>query len=158
MLSCDARRRSYGIHGKERLHGGIPAPRQGKPQKDRFRNPGLEEARKGLSRDGETREQYVHARRYPTGPERTFPETGIGEQRLVGNLIATGVVYEITAAKVGHKLLFSVKPKGKGEEERRSFLWDTSSFDPVTQGRIGLRQMWTRSARYANFRVSELPE
>ena len=110
------------------------------------------------NRDDQTREQYVHARRYPTGPDRTFPETGIGEQRLVGQLIAPGVTYEITTAKVGQRLLFSVKPKGQGEEQRRSFVWDTSMFDPVTEGRIGLRQMWTRSARYADFRVSELED
>lgn len=110
------------------------------------------------NRDDQTREQYLHARRYPTGPDRSFLETGIGERRLVGQLIAPGVTYEITAAKVGERLLFSVKPKGQGEEQRRSFVWDTSEFDPVTEGRIGLRQMWTRSARYANFRVSELKD
>lgn len=108
------------------------------------------------NRDDQTREQYIHARRYPTGPNRTFPQTGLGERNLVGQLIKPGVIYEITAAKIGERLLFSVKPKGKSEKERRSFEWDTSQFDPVTKGRIGLRQMWTRSARYANFKVSEL--
>lgn len=106
--------------------------------------------------DDSSSEQYIHARRYPTGPNRTFPQTGLGQSQPVGEFILPGVIYEITAAKIGEQLLFSVKPKGQDEEERRSFLWDTSSFDPVTEGRIGLRQMWTRSARYANFRVSEL--
>lgn len=108
--------------------------------------------------DDQSRDQYVHVRRYPTGPNRTFPQIGIGDQRPVGEFILPGVTYEITVAKVGEMLLFSVKPKGDGNVVRRSFVWDTSSFDPVTEGRIGLRHMWTRSARYANFRVSERKE
>ncbi|MBD5780061.1 DUF1961 family protein [Pelagicoccus sp. NFK12] len=108
--------------------------------------------------DDSSSEQYIHARRYPTGPNRTFPQTGLGERQPVGGFIIPGVTYEITAVKIGERLLFSVKPKGKDEEKRRSFIWDTSALDPVTQGRIGLRHMWTRSARYADFRVSELGE
>ncbi|MBK1879362.1 hypothetical protein [Pelagicoccus mobilis] len=108
--------------------------------------------------DDSSSEQYIHARRYPTGPNRTFPQTGIGDRQPVGEFILPGVIYEITAAKIGESLLFSTKPKGAGEEERRSFIWDTSDFDPVTEGRIGLRHMWTRSARYANFRVSTIKD
>jgi len=34
--------------------------------------------------------------------------------------------------------------------------WRTDRFPPVVEGRIGLRHMWTRSARYRDFRVSVL--
>lgn len=34
--------------------------------------------------------------------------------------------------------------------------WKTDSFPLIHEGRIGLRHMWTRSAQYANFRVSKL--
>ena len=111
-----------------------------------------------FNRDDEPREQYIHARRYPVQPGKDFAATGLGDRAMAGNLIAPGVTYEITAMKRGEKLLFSVKPKTGKESERRSFIWDTSKFDPVTEGRIGLRHMWTRSARYANFRVSELSD
>jgi len=32
--------------------------------------------------------------------------------------------------------------------------WNNDTHPPITEGRIGLRQMWTKSALYANFRVS----
>lgn len=34
------------------------------------------------------------------------------------------------------------------------FHWDNQGAPPIIKGRIGLRQMFTRSARYKNFRVS----
>lgn len=109
-----------------------------------------------FNQSDQPREQYIHARRYPVLPTKTFSDTGLGQRTLADTLIEPGVTYEITAAKIAEKLLFSVKPKGEDESTRRSFIWDTSAFAPLTQGRIGLRHMWTRSARYANFRVATL--
>jgi hypothetical protein len=35
------------------------------------------------------------------------------------------------------------------------FHWENDKFPPITKGRIGLRQMFTRSACYKNFRISQ---
>jgi len=32
--------------------------------------------------------------------------------------------------------------------------WKNESFPPILEGRIGLRHMFTRSARYRNFQIS----
>ncbi len=97
--------------------------------------------------------EYIHARQYPTGAGRSFVATGFGDRIKVDRLIEPGKTYRVTILKIGDKLLFSSKEKGTGE--RKSFLWDASDRETLDRGRIGLRHMWTRSARYESFTVSE---
>lgn len=97
--------------------------------------------------------EYVHARRYPVPEGGWFSHTSIGKQQRVDRFLFPGKDYAITILKIGDQLLFSALDKESGEQ--RSFVWDTSGFDPVNEGRIGLRHMWTRASRYANFRVYE---
>jgi hypothetical protein len=49
-----------------------------------------------------------------------------------------------------------MKVQGNGKE--KMLHWDFSAHAPLSEGRIGLRHMWTRCSKYANFVVSTLNE
>lgn len=94
----------------------------------------------------------IRARRY-------LPETG---NRLKGTALMpdyfrtgffqTGVRHKITVVKHGVDLFMRIEAQGK----TALFHWNTSTHPPITEGRIGLRHMWTRAARYLDFRVLNL--
>lgn len=92
---------------------------------------------------------YVRARRYPTSENVSFNDTKIPPSYDNVGFFETGKTYHITVIKTGSQLSFLVQ----GENGSRQFTWDTSDFRPITEGRIGLRHMYTRSAIYKNFRV-----
>ncbi len=96
---------------------------------------------------------YVRARRYPAAEPKKFEkETALSGDWTNTELFKTGVTYHITAIVIEDDLLFSVT----GDGQDRVFGWDLRKFPPVMEGRIGLRHMHRRAARYANFTVSEL--
>ncbi len=92
---------------------------------------------------------YIRARRYRSGSlagtelENEYAETG---------LFQTGVPHRITVIKRDRDIFMHV------ENEAGELLchFENTRFPPITEGRIGLRHMYTRGARYRNFRVSEL--
>ena len=95
---------------------------------------------------------YIRARRY-------LPETGRGLQGtdLVPDYFRTGFfmpgeTYRITVIRHGDDLFMHIL---KGKEVKLCH-WDISGFPPLTEGRIGLRHMGSRAARYRNFKVYEL--
>ena len=98
--------------------------------------------------------EYVRARRYPTKPDRPFSETDIPPDNWETGLFEPGVKHRFTFIKKGHELLFKVV----SDEKTAVFAWDTSDFDPVTEGRIGIRHMFTRTSRYADIRISVLKD
>lgn len=100
----------------------------------------------------ESEDDYVRARRYPTRPDLKFNELDIPPDNFNTGLFKPGVKHHFTIIKKGHELLFQVST----EEKTSVFAWDTSAHAPITEGRIGLRQMWTRCSRYANFEVSNI--
>lgn len=95
---------------------------------------------------------YIRARRY-------MPETGAG---LAGTeltpdysntgLFQQGVPHHITVIRKGDDLFMFIR---NGETEKLCH-WKTDAFPLITQGRIGLRQMYTRSARYRDIEISVL--
>lgn len=92
---------------------------------------------------------YIRARRYMPhadglkGTELTpdYFDTGFFEP---------GVPHKITVIKTDLELLMRVE----NAEQARTILFKNENLPAVTEGRIGLRQMFARSARYKNFRVS----
>lgn len=100
----------------------------------------------------DSEDEYVRARRYPTRPDLKFNELDIPPDNFKTGLFKPGVKHHFTIIKRGHELLFRIAT----DEKTSVFTWDTSAFDLITEGRIGLRQMWTRCSRYANFEVSTL--
>jgi hypothetical protein len=97
-------------------------------------------------------DDYVRARRYPTTPELKFRDVALPPDNFKTGLFKPGVKHRFTLIKQGNELFMQVAT----EEKTALFVWDTSRFDPIVEGRIGLRHMWTRCSRYADFSVSTL--
>ncbi len=98
---------------------------------------------------------YVRARRYPVKEGQKFgTDTRIAPDYFDTGLFLPGVSYHFTVIKQGEMLFFQVK----NEELSRLFQWNTSAFDPVHRGRIGIRHMYTRAARYSNVKISLIKE
>jgi hypothetical protein len=99
-------------------------------------------------------EDYVRLRRYPRGKDQKFNEIAVMPDNFNTGLFKPGVKHRFTIIKKGHDVLMQVAT----DEKTALFGWNTSDFDPITEGRIGLRHMWTRSSRYADFKVSTITE
>ena len=97
-------------------------------------------------------EDYVRARRYPTGADRAFNQTDVPPDYFDTGLFVTGVKYHFTFIKTDDCLFFEVK----NDETRRLFGWPLGDVEPLTHGRVGIRHMCTRCSRYANVRISTL--
>lgn len=105
------------------------------------------------TRNDDPDQDYIRARRY----------RGHGKDRLHGTelkpdydrtgLFETGVPHRITVIKRGKQLFMHIR----NAEAEWLCHWDGSKFPAITEGRIGLRHMYTRAARYKDFRVSTLP-
>ena len=98
------------------------------------------------------KKDYMRARRYPVLPGKKFSNTKVGISYDDTGLFKNGVTYHMTVIKKDDLLMIRVEGDGK----IGFFEWDFTAHPRITEGRIGLRHMWTRSSRYANFRVSEL--
>jgi len=100
------------------------------------------------TRNNDPDEDYVRARRYMpsfgglrnTGLEPDYARTGLFE---------TGVPHKITIVKKSDELFMHVK----NDEQERLFYWKNDQLPPIIEGRIGLRHMYTRGSRYADFRI-----
>ncbi len=92
---------------------------------------------------------YVRARRYPTSDDVGFEDTKIPPSYDNVGFFETDETYHITAIKTEKTLTFKVK----GKSGEQVFSWDLTQVKPIKEGRIGLRQMYTRSAFYKNFKV-----
>ena len=91
---------------------------------------------------------YVRARHYPTKGDferDTLVEPSYGNV----DIFKPGDTWHLIFEKLGMKLTFTAT---RGDE-KRVFTWDASTFPPVAGGRLGLRQMWGRESRFANFKV-----
>lgn len=102
------------------------------------------------STTGPKRSHYVAARRYPAKELNDFLHgTLIQPDYQNVDLFKQGETYHITAVKQDNRLTFTAERNGK----THSFEWDLSTFPAVTEGRIGLRHMWTRSSRYKDIKI-----
>lgn len=96
-------------------------------------------------------EDYIRARRYMPETDRGLEGTDLQPDVYTGTgLFAIGVPHNITVIKSGDTLFMQIV----GPDQKRLCHWDTSPFPPIEEGRIGLRHMCTRAARYKDFRVS----
>lgn len=92
---------------------------------------------------------YVRARRYPKLDNKSFKTTLITPSYDRKGLFKTGQKYHITAIKTKEQLFFRMK----SEEGEEVFEWSIINSEPVEMGRVGLRQMYTRSSIYKNFKI-----
>ena len=99
--------------------------------------------------DKDSPEDYIRARRY-------MPEAdGLRGTDLVPDyfrtgFFKTGVPHKITVIKRGQELFMHIH----NDEKQMLCHWKNESFPPILEGRVGLRHMFTRSARYRDFRIS----
>lgn len=101
--------------------------------------------------DGVDKKDYVRARRYLPLRGEGLRGTALPPDHFDTGLFAPGVPHRITVIKTRGNLWMRVRARGQAP---RTFHWNTEAFPAVEEGRIGLRHMWTRSARYADFSVS----
>ncbi|VGO18151.1 DUF1961 family protein [Pontiella sulfatireligans] len=94
--------------------------------------------------------RYVSARRYPAKDTTTFNKATQFEPKYADlDLFQPGETWHITAVKDGDLLRFTGEHNGR----THAFEWNLTQFPEVTEGRIGLRHMWTRCSRYKNIRI-----
>ncbi|MBT4139124.1 MAG: DUF1961 family protein [Candidatus Latescibacteria bacterium] len=95
---------------------------------------------------------YIRARRYPILLNKKWTDTKVPPLYSGEGYFETNKTYRLTVIKKGSLFMMEVKGQGK----RKLYGWDTSGFEPITEGRIGLRQMFQRRSLYANFKISRL--
>ncbi|WP_371193821.1 DUF1961 family protein [Glaciecola sp. SC05] len=96
---------------------------------------------------------YVRARVYPLHPTQGFKGMEVPPSYFKTGLFRKDVTYKITVVKTDGQLSFSVLEKGQPTSKEKVFTWALPERGQVEQGRIGLRQMFTRNSVYNNFRV-----
>lgn len=96
----------------------------------------------------DSKNDYIRIRKYPA-EEGKFGETEIPPAYFKTGLFLPNVTYKITVIKTGTKLYFNVK----GDGLEKLFSWNLAEGQSPDAGRIGLRHMFTRSARYRDFKV-----
>ncbi len=104
-------------------------------------------------RNDDPKEDYIRARRYMPDAGKGLSGTELKNEYVRTGMFKTGVPYRITVIKKGQTLFMHIQ--GDGREQLCHFLGD--ALPPIVEGRIGLRHMYTRGARYRDFRVS-VPE
>ena len=92
---------------------------------------------------------YIRVRRYPATEKIKFEDTEVPPAFFKTGLFRPGVTYHLRWIKTANRLSLEVS----GPEETQRYEWDLGAFPLITEGRIGLRHMFTRSARYRNFNV-----
>jgi hypothetical protein len=98
-------------------------------------------------------DEYIRARRY--APEGTgLKGTDLEPDYFQTGLWAPGVPHHVTVIKRGREISMRIE----NPEQVKFCHWKDPADKPIESGRIGLRQMFTRSARYANFRISQAGE
>ena len=93
---------------------------------------------------------YIRVRKYPVKPGADFNKTTeIQPAIFQTGLFVPGITYKFIVIKSGTKLFFKVENK----DISKLYSWDLSSVEPVTEGRVGIRHMHTRSAIYKDFKI-----
>ncbi|MFL9831654.1 DUF1961 family protein [Flavobacterium sp. ST-87] len=93
---------------------------------------------------------YIRVRQYPVKKGQNFnTTTEIPNPYFETGLFKTDETYTITVIKTNEKLFFNVVEKNTS----KLFSWNLKNQPSLHEGRIGLRQMASRSALYKDFSV-----
>lgn len=100
--------------------------------------------------------RYIRGRRYMPSNGKGLAGTELFPEYMAVPLFEPGVPYTMTIIKAGRELFLRVRGNGRD----MVFYFDASEFPSIEQGRVGLRQMFTRVSRYADITISraERPE
>ncbi|WP_111709396.1 DUF1961 family protein [Lutibacter citreus] len=94
---------------------------------------------------------YIRLRRYVPSLKRFQGTYVLGDHFKTG-LFKTDVTYHVEVIKFNNTIEMYVQNK-MNAEDRLVCKWDVSKFTSCKSGRVGLRHMYTRSARYKNFKI-----
>lgn len=98
-------------------------------------------------------EDYIRARRYMPKLEAGLGGTDLEPDYARTGLFQPGKTYRVTVIKTGRDLRMRVL-----DGDRAYYChWRNPDLPTIEEGRIGLRHMYARSARYQNFSVSVRP-
>jgi hypothetical protein len=101
--------------------------------------------------EGEDRSGYIRGRRYIPDTSQGLKGTEYAPDYFPPEeLFVPGVPHRITVIKKGRDLYMRTENSGMVYYCHMT----NTALPPVTEGRVGLRHMFTRSARYKNFRIS----
>lgn len=100
--------------------------------------------------NNEPEKDYIRLRQYPVIKGQNFnTTTEIPNAFFETGLFTTGETYKITVIKTNEKLYFKVT----GKNTSKLFSWNLQNHPELIEGRIGLRQMATRSALYKDILI-----
>lgn len=102
-----------------------------------------------LSNTGEHRPSYIRARRYMPN-KNGLKDTELEPDYTPVGLFAPGVPHKITAMKKDRDIFLRIE----NPDQVYYCHFTNPKLPTITEGRIGLRHMFTRSARYKNLRIS----
>jgi hypothetical protein len=94
-------------------------------------------------------DDYIRVRQYPVTEEVTFKDMAIAPDYFNTGLFLHGVTYKISVIKTKSKLFMTVE----GNDMVKKYSWILNKPESITEGRIGLRHMFTRSANYSDFKI-----
>lgn len=92
---------------------------------------------------------YLRVRQYPVSETVSFDDMEVRPSYYKTGLFLPGVTYKVTIIKTAEKLYMTIV----GDDKNRTYSWHLNKPTSITEGRIGLRHMFTRSARYNDFKV-----
>nr|WP_294936893.1 DUF1961 family protein [uncultured Flavobacterium sp.] len=97
-----------------------------------------------------SKKDYIRVRQYPVVPGQNFnTTTEIPNPYFETGLFKTDETYKITVIKTNSKLYFKVV----GKNSSKLFSWNLKNHPELIEGRIGFRQMATRTALYKNISI-----
>lgn len=97
---------------------------------------------------------YIRARRYMPESGKALRGTDLVPDYFQTGLFQPGVPHKITVIKYGNDLYMEII----GPDTKKRCHWKNTDLPPIERGRIGLRHMASRNARYKNFRVSGMKD
>jgi hypothetical protein len=97
---------------------------------------------------------YIRARRYMPESGNGLRGTDMPPDYFKSGFFQPGVRHKITIIKNENDLYMEIT----GPDKKMLCHWKNTGFPPIEKGRIGLRHMASRNARYKNFRVSQLAD
>ena len=98
----------------------------------------------------EVNPHYVRGRRYMPEWGKGLDGTDLKPEYLNPMVFETGETYHFTFIKRGKELIFKVTDKNG---TNNYFYFSAEDFPAIESGRIGLRQMSARSAKYSNLKI-----
>jgi hypothetical protein len=98
-------------------------------------------------------EDYIRSRRYMPHKKNGLKSTDLIPDYFNTGLFKKGVPHKITVIKKGSDLFMYIR----NSQKKYLCHWKTDQYPSIEEGRVGLRHMWTRAARYKNFKIQILP-